>query len=415
MKAPSTSGPYAYSPPYSTAFLPGQPSSSFPANGQTYIDPIFGRVVRRITEQALAANSSDIYSRNAWWSADNTYCVITHDDATVKAVNVNDATTKPLINNGGLSRANASCSPVDADDFYFFDAAALKKISISGGSTTTVKTFGSNLGDLGGSHDWFDASGRYCVFNFGTDLDNPSFRVWDKQTDTLYSGAITTPMSWITMSPGADYLVGNPSGGNFTRYKIMHGTQSLQTTSDFTMISGVGLFGTHADVCTASDGRSYLIRPDPDDNPTKLLRFDLETGAKLTILTMPSGNDYWKAGINHVCCGALGAGRDWCVFESDEPYDHDSTTYFDNFDYPDPVAFWGPITNEICAINVLSGTFKRLVHHRTRFQNAVDVYNYEPRPSLSWDGSKIVYASNYGYRSTPDGYCDHYCIATGIS
>src|SRR5712691_11799143 len=66
--APPSSGPYPYSPP--GTWLPGQPG--FPALRETYVDPIFGSTIRRITDEFPAQSASNIYAANGWWNADGT-------------------------------------------------------------------------------------------------------------------------------------------------------------------------------------------------------------------------------------------------------------------------------------------------------------------------------------------------------
>ena len=65
---PTTGGAFPFSPPGS--WLPGSPG--FPAAGTTYVDPVFGATVRRLTNEFPAPNNSDIYAKNGWWNANGT-------------------------------------------------------------------------------------------------------------------------------------------------------------------------------------------------------------------------------------------------------------------------------------------------------------------------------------------------------
>jgi hypothetical protein len=58
---PPTTGPYAYN-----IFMPG--AIGFPAVGETYTDPIFGGVIRRLTDTVGHPNQEDIYAHH-WANA----------------------------------------------------------------------------------------------------------------------------------------------------------------------------------------------------------------------------------------------------------------------------------------------------------------------------------------------------------
>src|SRR5437867_9459549 len=62
---PPMTGPYAYN-----TFMPGTPG--FPAVGGTYTDPVFGTVVRRLTDVTGNANQDDIYAHH-WSNANGSF------------------------------------------------------------------------------------------------------------------------------------------------------------------------------------------------------------------------------------------------------------------------------------------------------------------------------------------------------
>src|SRR5687767_12319088 len=67
--APPTSGAYAY---YSTYGTFGPDRTGFPAKGQTFVDPVFGSTIRRLTNELGQTSRSDIYAKNGFWNADGT-------------------------------------------------------------------------------------------------------------------------------------------------------------------------------------------------------------------------------------------------------------------------------------------------------------------------------------------------------
>lgn len=396
--APPTTGPYAYSPPYGS-FMPGQ--VGFPAAGATYIDPVFRTTIRRLTANDPTAvdgnGTSDIYGKNGWWNADSTYFITQIDGALMVAVNTTTGAHKPLTNPGGATRPDMTCSPVDPDVVYYYTGATLKQQSIASGTVTTVKTFGATLGELGGSVDIIDDSGRYFVVNLGS----PSFRIWDSQTDTLFTGAVTDSIAnsgYVGIAPDASYLIVVDSGIQ-TRHAINTISQTL-TVSGTVFHTGTG---SHGAIPLCSDGILYFVRVNNDSNPAILERIAVATGTVTTFYTFPS-DAYATAQPNHLSRVARGALRDWVFCSSDM-----ESVPADSFAGTDPVATWGKMQSEIFMINILTGDLRRLAHTRSR---QAEVYYYQPRVCASWDGSKVAWASNMGYESSPAGYADIWSLST---
>jgi len=397
--APPKTGPYAYSPPYGS-FVPGQ--AGFPAVGQTYVDPVFGNAIRRLSNNyPSAASASDIYAKNGWWNADATYFINTFADGTVGAINSTTGAINPLTN-GGPARPDASCSPVDPDVFYYFSGTQLKKQLISTGAVSTVKDFGVAIGNLGGSLDWIDNSDRYMLLNLGA----PAFRVWDKQTDTLYTGAITDAIDngYITITQDATYIV-RVNGATKARYAIDHNAKTLASSG----ITFYNTGGDHGDVICPSDGHRYFIRVNPDNNPALLIRIDIETGTVTTVFSFPT-SAYWN-NPQHLSAISMGGMRDWVLCNAE--LNGGPSLADDDFSATDPVATWTPLEQEIYMINVLTGEIRRLAHHRSRQVNLA--YGYQPRVCVSWDGRRVAWASNMGYRSSPDGYNDIWSLDLGAT
>src|SRR5688572_6921754 len=79
--APPSSGAYAY---YSTFGTFGPDRPGFPGVGQTYVDPVFGSTVRRLTSGLGRPSGSDIYGKNGFWNADGT--LMFHNDGSSKTI-----------------------------------------------------------------------------------------------------------------------------------------------------------------------------------------------------------------------------------------------------------------------------------------------------------------------------------------
>src|SRR5439155_237511 len=193
-------GPYPYSPPAS--WRPGQ--AGFLARGETYVDPVYGQTVRRLTDVYPGVGDSEIYGQNAQWNANGTRRI--HNPNASGALNVVDATTGAVVRAGIPSNINLSrgFDPVWPNIYYYESGNSLHKYDHVAGTDVVVKNFGSALGDTGGSVDFVDNSGRYFVvvlggvgrFWDGIDANghlpgDPAYVPQAAGTSGLYTGNIT--------------------------------------------------------------------------------------------------------------------------------------------------------------------------------------------------------------------------------
>jgi len=111
----------------------------------------------------------------------------------------------------------------------------------------------------------------------------------------------------------------------------------------------------------------------------------------------------WQDIDSHYSCVSKAPNSAWCFV--------DTEAYDDTFSSMGP---WRPYKQEIIGVNVITGQVRRLAHHRSR--NIVCTgciyggYYYQPRISVSWDGTKVAWASNYGYNASPAEYADIYTL-----
>jgi Big-like domain-containing protein len=385
--APPTTGAYAY---YSTFGTFGPDRAGFPGVGQTFVDPVFGSPVRRLTNGLGRRSESDIYGKNGYWNSDGT--LMFHNAATSKTI-INTTT-------GALVRANVpgnydgSFAPDDPDTWYYFEGASLRKYSVATGTTSVVKTFSATLGALGGSVDWIDQSGRYMVLNIGG-----SARVWDKQSDVLYAGTVPGDVGsgWAGISPDGTYLV---TATDLKRsYAINHATHTVNTTG----VMFWSLCGGHGDLLSATDGKTYFVTFECYEDPGV---WAVDVSLPQTVANRQKQRDdnrrlfatEW-VDDGHMAAAARGMFQDWAfisVESNDDPF-------------TGGVSGWRPYKQEIVMANVLTGEIRRLAHHRSR--GIGGSYYYQPRVSVSWDGTRVAWASNFGYNG-PD-YGDIYSILLG--
>src|SRR5688572_27000710 len=381
---PPTSGAYAY---YSTYGSFGPDRAGFLGVGQTYVDPVFGSTVRRLTNDMGRESSSDIYGRNGYFNGNG--ALMFHNAGTSNTI-VN-TTTGAVVRSNVPGNYDGSFAPDDPDTWYYFSGSSLRKYSVATGTTSLVKTFSATLGALGGSVDWIDRTGRYMVLNIGG-----SARVWDQPADLLYAGAVpgNAGDGWVRISPDAKYIVS--SIDEKRSYAINHTTKSVTTTG----VIFWTLCGGHGDLVSATDGKTYFVTFECYEEP----------GVYAVDITLPQSAanrqkqrddnrllfaTQW-ADDGHMAAAAGGMFQDWAyisVESNDDPF-------------TGGVSGWRPYKQEIVMANVVTGELRRLAHHRSR--GIGGSYYYQPRVSASWDGTRVAWASNFGYDGT--NYGDIYAV-----
>lgn len=388
---PPTTGPFAYYPS-GGSFGPDRPG--FVGLGESFVDPVFGTDVRRLTADHPMPAGNDIYAKNGWWNADGTLFLhrrpAGHD--------VLDAATGAIVRAGvpvGTNAAEVSFDPVDPDVYYIPDGTTIDAYSISTGARTLVHDFGASLdAGLGGSLDWIDASGRTFLVNVGGEL-----RVYDRTTETLYADAVpaTFGAGWAAISPDGAYLVTASDDSMHRSYRIDHAARALSTTG--TMFWN--LCGDHGDLVSASDGRTYFVTYECYDEAAvyavdvSLAQDPTDPPAQRAANRRLFDTDWPDSG--HFSGVSTGPLRDW-AFVSVESGDDVVTA--------DPSGF-RPFEQEIVMANVLTGEVRRLAHHRSR--DLSSSYYLTPRLSASWDGRHVAWSSNFGL-TTIAGYSDVYVV-----
>jgi hypothetical protein len=259
----------------------------------------------------------------------------------------------------------------------------------------------------GGSLNIQSRDGRYFTVRY-----NGTNKVWDSQTDTIYSGSVQPLKStgWVSITPDGNYIV-NAAG--FTpspqiehhSYPINHSTQSIGgTPTQFW-----GICGAHADILTASNGKNYYIGFGCHGTNPGLYRVDItldqagESEAQQQATNQLLIPLDWNDNDGHLSAVSKGAFRDW-VFLSTENAESDP--------YNGGTLGWTAYKQEIIAVNVLTLEVRRLAHHRSRGLADNNFWS-QPRVSSSWDGSVVMWASNYNI-SSPTGYADLYAIQSPL-
>lgn len=395
--APPTSGTYAYYATYGT-FGPDQ--SGFPGVGQSFVDPVFGSTIHRLTNELNQQSQSEIYSKNGYFNADGT---LAHHRSPSGHTIIN-TTTGQVVRSGVAFNYDSSFAPDDPDSWYYFawGDTTLYKYSVSSGAATVVKTFAGALGQLGGSVDWIDRTGRYMVVHVGG-----TFTIYDKQADVLYAGGVPDTFmggavsqgGWVGISPDANYIISSTPPVYSHSWKIDHTNQVVSTTP----VLFWTLCGGHGDVMSASDGKTYYVTFDCNSTGS-IYRADVSLPQSASNVSQQLSQNKklvqlasWSDVDGHFSRVSKGAFSDW-VFASVESGD-------DGFS--STVSGWRAYEQELLMMNVLTGEVRRLAHHRSRGLSGS--YYYQPRVDSSWDAGMVLWTSNFGYSAS--GYADLYGIS----
>jgi hypothetical protein len=391
---PPTSGSFAYN-----AFKPG--AAGFPVVGATYTDPVFGGNVLRLSDRK-SAGDDDMYAHH-WANANGTYAFQTSGG---EGRVISTSTGAVLRSGSSVPRGSVGFEMAwDANDpnaYYFYSGSSLMLRNLQTETSTAVYTFPGTLQSNGGSLNAQSADGRYFTVRYGG-----TNKLWDSQSKVIYTGAVK-PLSstgWVSITPDGNFLVtaagptSTPQREHYS-YAINHGAKSIASTPT----QFWGLCGDHGVLVSASDGRNYFVTFACHANNPGLYRVDItlnqvgkteQQQQAANRLLVPLG---WRDVDGHLSAVSKGPLRDW-VFYSSETAD-------DN--YNGSTSGWAAYRQEIMAINVLTGEVRRLAHHRSRGLGDGSYWN-QPRVSSSWDGSVVLWNSNFN-ASSPKGYADMYGI-----
>ncbi|MCP4246626.1 MAG: hypothetical protein GY778_06220, partial [bacterium] len=195
-------------------------------------------------------------------------------------------------------------------------------------------------------------------------------------------------MDALYITPDDNVLVGWDGGGNgrYTGNELFD--RNMQFLGQLTPIGG------HQDVGRDSNGDEVLVwnnsaDPDPICN-NGIVKVRISDGHQTCLLSLD-----WSLAL-HI---SAPDNNGWVYVATYAPGD------------PNPLGNspWPAYTNEILQVAMDGSEVRRLAHHRSRPFNG---YNYTPRASVSRDGSKLVFGSNFGMQQNgyPREYADAYMI-----
>src|SRR5262245_23032635 len=369
--------------------------------GDSYLDPVFGTAVKRISD---AMNTTDVAN------PPNKVVAITPEYSTMSPFNIDntrllvvfrsyfalyDGAGNHLLPDLPLE-VNASSEPrwsrSDPNVFYYLRGNQLKQYNVGTSTASIVHTFseyssvrGRGESDISfdGDHLVFAGTGpNTCdifVYTISGDEKGNALNCLGRSFDSMYltpDGHVT--VTWNTRGSGP-----------------FQGIEMFD--QDMNLIRQVTHAGGHMDVTRDLNGDEILVWVNAaDPNPP----VSCDAGVVKVRL----------ADATQTCLIKF----DWTMAEHVSAPDNNGWVFIETYVPTDIVPPTGRsmYANEILQVKLDGSELRRLVHHRSRPLNS---YNYQPKTSVSHDGTKFIFGSNYGLQAQapalyPTEYSDVYLI-----
>lgn len=373
-------------------------TSQPPAPESSYIDPVFGTSIKRISDALHTVNADaggmlpwieNEYSTAAPFNSDNSRLILVHNSY----FGLYDGSGNFL---GNLPlEINSSSEPrwsrADNNTLYYHATNQLKSYNVASSVTKVVHTFseyGSIYGNgemdisLDGDHLTFTGDGRYVfLYTISTDTKSAAFDTNGHAFDSTY----VTPDNHVTITWNQGGINARNTGiemfdsnMNFIR-QLAHAGGHMHMSRDVTTDGGPG---DEVLIWTNSND------PQPACGQNAIVKIRLADATQTCLLSLD-----WSLAV-HISA----ADSTWAFVETYNPTD------------VIPPTGWFPYTDELLQIKLDGTEVRRLAQHRSRPLNS---YNYMPKLSVSRDGTRLVYASNFGLQLTagaPQQYGDEYMM-----
>jgi hypothetical protein len=370
--------------------------------GGTFVDPVFGSTIKRVSDALHTPNSSAgsgtltwieaEYSTAAAFNSDNSNFILVHESY----FGLYDGATGTYLRDLPFE-INSSSEPrwsrKDNMTLYYHAGNMFKSYNVGSGAIQIVHTF-SEYSSIGGNGE-MDIS--YDGDHFVLVGDNREIFVYQIGNDKKYQAYNTNGMGFDSVYITADNNVivsWYPAGTvRFT------GQELFDINMNF--LRQVGHADGHKHLTRDGNGAPVLIwtnSSDPQPIP------NCQNGIVKILLSDAS----------QTCLAQL----DWSLAVHITAPDGNGSAFVETYAPANPEpgsSGWVPYTNELLQVKLDGSGVTRLTHHRSR---PWESYLYMPKATVSRDGTRLLYASNYdlqGIDAYPTNYADTYLITLSAS
>ena len=375
-------------PPNYYSFAPPHVNAS-------YTDPVFGTSVKRITDAMNTPNDVGVgnltyitneYSTMSPFNMDNTRLILQHESY----YGLYDGSGRFLrdLPFDVYASSEPRWSRKDPNLLYFINGNTLLKLDVESEHISTIHVFGEydsvsghGESDISFDGDHFVLVGDdrdVFVYEISSDSKGPVFNNGGRGFDSVY----ITPDNHVTIT----WLEAGT--------KRYNGIELYD--QDMTFLRQATHAGGHMDVTRDTNGDEVLVW--------------INSADPLPIANCENGIVKVRLADGHQTCLAQ---FDWSLSVHVSAPDKTGWLFMETYDDRDPNPddpTWHPYTGEILQVKLDGSQTRRLLHHRSRPFND---YYYEPRASVSHDGTKLVFSSNYGLQAQigyPNDYGDVYLV-----
>ena len=379
--------------------LPPPANIPKPAVSVPFIDPVFKTRITRITDAKASSKPGlfPIYSKFQAWNSDESLLLLRSDDGSV------------LLYDGASYKFIKALEPVGGEDIFWHPVDPALILYNPGHElwVLNIKTdenyrvfdfagfeFAHTRGEGNLSRDGacyavvcstYDASSGDVqpVKLILLSLTQAQGKITGKIEQSMNLPKSVQDMDWISVSPNGKYIVVDYADDITGRY---HGVEVYDCTFKFLWQKPLG-WG-HSDLGIDGNGDDCLVMDvyNADTNKTVFMKCRLSDGLETRLIE--TNSFYYQ----HLSCRNTGQ-PGWCLIST-----------FDNVGrLTDSPATWLPFEDEIFLLKMDgSGETRRIAHHHSRrySPNTPDsdtsVYWAEPHASISRNGDRILYGSNWG-------------------
>ncbi len=360
-----------------------------PPVGVTYVDPVFGSTIKRISDASNWSNADQGGGLN--W-VENEYATVSAFNSDNSKLILLHQSYFALYDGDGAymhdlpMEINASSEPrwsrIDNSVLYYHWGNQLRSYNVATGGINIVHTFTEYSGISGRGESDISSDGDHFVF-VGDDHEVFVFEIsTGKKSNVFDVGGYPFDSVYITPDNNVTITWRQSGTERYTGIELFNTNMNFQRQ--------VAHSGGHMDVTRDTNGDEVLIwtnsndaQPLPNCN-NGIVKIHLADGGQSCLAQLD-----WSLAV-HI---AAPDGNGMAYVDTEAPAN------------PSPNSSgWVPYTNEILQVRLDGKGVTRLAHHRSR---AVNSYVWQPKLAVNRDGTRLLFGSNFN-QSAIQGYSNDY-------